>query len=88
MIAELGHFVLVMALVVGTVQAVAPIYLARRAPELALAVASRAAFIQCALIFLAFIALTYGFVRSDFSLAVVFANSHIAKPMLYKIAGV
>ena len=88
MIAELGHFVLVMALVVATVQAVAPIYLARRAPELALAVASRAAFIQCALIFLAFIALTYGFVRSDFSLAVVFANSHIAKPMIYKIAGV
>jgi cytochrome c-type biogenesis protein CcmF len=88
MIAELGHFVLVMALVVATVQAVAPIYLARRAPELALAVASRAAFIQCALIFLAFIALTYGFVRSDFSLAVVFANSHIAKPMIYKIGGV
>ena len=34
MIAELGHFVLVMALVVATVQAVAPLYLARRASDI------------------------------------------------------
>jgi cytochrome c-type biogenesis protein CcmF len=88
MIAELGHFVLVVALVVAAVQAVAPIYLARTAPDIALSIASRASYLQFILILLAFAALSYGFVRSDFSLAVVFANSHVAKPLIYKIAGV
>jgi cytochrome c-type biogenesis protein CcmF len=88
MIAELGHFVLVVALVVAAVQAIAPIYLARTAPDIALSIASCASYIQFILILLAFAALSYGFVRSDFSLAVVFANSHVAKPLIYKIAGV
>ena len=88
MIAELGHFVLVLALVVAAVQAIAPIYLARTAPDIALSIASRASYLQFILILLAFAALSYGFVRSDFSLAVVFANSHVAKPLIYKIAGV
>ena len=88
MIAELGHFVLVVALVVAAVQAIAPIYLARTAPDIALSIASRASYFQFILILLAFAALSYGFVRSDFSLAVVFANSHVAKPLIYKIAGV
>ena len=88
MIAELGHFVLVLALVVAAVQAIAPIYLARTAPDIALSIARRASYLQFILILLAFAALSYGFVRSDFSLAVVFANSHVAKPLIYKIAGV
>ncbi|MBL6641864.1 MAG: heme lyase CcmF/NrfE family subunit [PS1 clade bacterium] len=88
MIAELGHFFLVLALVVAAVQAIAPIYLARTAPDIALSIASRASYLQFILILLAFAALSYGFVRSDFSLAVVFANSHVAKPLIYKIAGV
>jgi cytochrome c-type biogenesis protein CcmF len=88
MIAELGHFILVLALAVALVQAIAPLYLARLSVDTALHVAQRAALIQGGLILLAFAALTYGFVRSDFSLAVVFANSHIAKPLMYKIAGV
>ena len=37
---------------------------------------------------LAFGCLTYAFVTSDFSVAVVAANSHTLKPMLYKISGV
>jgi cytochrome c-type biogenesis protein CcmF len=36
----------------------------------------------------AFLALAVAFVRSDFSIAYVAANSHTAKPLLYKIAGV
>jgi cytochrome c-type biogenesis protein CcmF len=79
---------LVVALVVAAVQAIAPIYLARTAPDIALSIASRASYLQFILILLAFAALSYGFVRSDFSLAVVFANSHVAKPLIYKIAGV
>ena len=88
MIAEFGHFVLVLALAVALVQAIAPLYLMQRDTALALPLARRAALAQFILVMLAFLALTYGFVRSDFSLAVVFANSHVAKPLIYKIAGV
>ena len=88
MIAEFGHFVLVLALAVALVQALAPLYLMQRDTALALPLARRAALAQFILVLLAFLALTYGFVRSDFSLAVVFANSHVAKPLIYKIAGV
>ena len=88
MIAEFGHFVLVLALAVALVQALAPLYLMQRETALALPLARRAALAQFILVLLAFLALTYGFVRSDFSLIVVFANSHVAKPLIYKIAGV
>jgi cytochrome c-type biogenesis protein CcmF len=93
MIAEFGHFILVLALAAALLQAVAPLYLMRQreaapALPLALSLAQRAALAQFILVLLAFLALTYGFVRSDFSLALVFANSHVAKPLIYKIAGV
>ena len=99
MIAELGHFALVLALVLAAVQGVAPLAVGRQGgsalqPALqpglqpALLLAQRAAFAQLALIFISFTALTYAFVVSDFSLAVVVANSHVAKPLVYKIAGV
>ena len=51
-------------------------------------VADMSARAQFGLVLIAFGALTYSFVVSDFSLAVVYANSHIAKPLVYKIAGV
>lgn len=95
MIVELGHFALVLALVLATLQAVVPHWimgvLARqdaRHENLALPIARRAAYGQLIVLLLAFAALTYAFVRSDFSLAVVVANSHVAKPLMYKIAGV
>ena len=88
MIAELGHFALVLALVLAAVQGIAPMALMRRANDSALGLAQRAAYAQLALIFISFLALTYSFVVSDFSLAVVTANSHVAKPLVYKIAGV
>jgi cytochrome c-type biogenesis protein CcmF len=53
-----------------------------------MAFGTRIAIAQAALLVLAFAALTYGFVVSDFSLAVVFQNSHSLKPMLYKVSGV
>ncbi len=88
MIAELGHFVLVLALSVALVQAMMPLYAMQRAENAALAIARRASIAQFALLLLAFGALSYSFVRSDFSLLVVATNSHAAKPMIYKIAGV
>ncbi|HCW83915.1 MAG TPA: heme lyase NrfEFG subunit NrfE, partial [Rhodobacteraceae bacterium] len=53
-----------------------------------MAVAEPAAKMQFLFTGFAFAALTYAFVTSDFSLRLVWLNSHSAKPMLYKISGV
>lgn len=88
MMTEIGHFALVLAFAVAIVQTVLPMIGAlRRWPDW-MAVAEPAATAQLLLVALSFGALTHAFVTSDFSLALVVANSHSAKPMLYKITGV
>ncbi|EPX78375.1 Cytochrome c heme lyase subunit CcmF [Salipiger mucosus DSM 16094] len=88
MVTELGHFALILAAMVACVQAVIPMVGAYRRWPGWMAVAEPAATAQFGLVALAFAALTHAFVTSDFSLQVVVANSHSAKPMLYKISGV
>ena len=88
MIAELGHFALVLALGVALLQASLPMVGAQKGWSGWMAVGQPAAITQFLLIGFAFAALTHGFVTSDFSLRVVWANSHTDKPMLYKISGV
>ena len=88
MIAETGHYALILALGVAIVQTVLPLLGARlRDPQLA-AVAAPAAQMQFLLIAISFIALTTAYVTSDFSVENVWRNSHSAKPLLYKISGV
>jgi cytochrome c-type biogenesis protein CcmF len=88
MIAETGHYALILALGVAIVQTMLPLLGARlRDPQLA-AVAAPAAQMQFILIAIAFVALTTAYVTSDFSIANVWQNSHSAKPLLYKISGV
>ena len=88
MIDELGAFALVLALVMSAAQ-VALSVAGRVRRSLALAGAGEGAaagaFIGVAV---AFAALMHAFVTSDFSVSNVAANSHSAKPLLYKIAGV
>ncbi|WP_116131495.1 heme lyase CcmF/NrfE family subunit [Tropicimonas sp. IMCC34043] len=88
MIAELGHFALILAGLVALVQMIVPLIGAHRLWPGWMAVAVPAAILQFALVATAFGALTYSFVTSDFSLRLVVLNSHTAKPMLYKVAGV
>ena len=88
MIAEIGQFVLVLALILAAVQAVVPMIGAARGDGTLMAFGNRMAIAQAVLLVLAFVALMHGFVVSDFSLAVVFQNSHSLKPMLYKVSGV
>ena len=88
MIAETGHFALVLALIVALVQGTVPMVGAARRHAGLMAVARPAAVIQFALVAIAFAALTHAYVTSDFSLINVARNSHSVKPMLYKIAGV
>src|SRR5262245_54099353 len=88
MIVEIGHFALLLALAVALVQAALPAWGARTGDGRLMQVAEPAAFAQLGLIALAFLALTYAYVTSDFSVENVWANSHSAKPLLYKISGV
>ena len=88
MIAEFGHYALVLALVLALVQAIVPIVGVRKNDPVLMAVAGPTAVAQLFFIALAFGALTICYVRSDFSVVNVFENSHSAKPLIYKISGV
>ena len=88
MIAELGHYALVLALALALVQASVPIIGARRNDPALMAVAGPTAVAQLCFVAIAFGALIMCYVRSDFSVVNVFENSHSAKPLIYKISGV
>ena len=88
MIAETGHFALILALAVALFQFAVPLYGAYRGDAAVMRMAAPAALAQLSLIVIAFAALTHAYVTSDFSVQNVFENSHSAKPLLYKISGV
>ena len=88
MIAETGHFALILALLVALIQASLPMIGANRRDPALMALAGRAALIQCALTATAFAALVWCYATGDFSVLNVAANSHDDKPLLYKISGV
>jgi len=87
-IAEIGQFVLILALVLAGIQATVPLWGVARSDAAMMRLADRTAIGQVMALLAAFAALTHGFVTSDFSLEVVFQNSHSLKPMLYKVSGV
>ncbi|MFZ7089671.1 heme lyase CcmF/NrfE family subunit [Primorskyibacter sp. 2E233] len=88
MVTELGHFALILAFFVAMVQMIVPLVGAHKRWPAWMAVGEPAATAQFLLVALAFASLTYAFVTSDFSLRLVYMNSHSAKPMLYKVSGV
>jgi cytochrome c-type biogenesis protein CcmF len=88
MTVELGHFALVLALVMTLAQSVLPLIGARRNEAALMAAGSSASLAAFTLVVLAFSALTAAHVTSDFSVANVFENSHTLKPLLYKFTGV
>ncbi|MBS0341385.1 MAG: c-type cytochrome biogenesis protein CcmF, partial [Proteobacteria bacterium] len=86
--AELGHFCLILALLVAAVQAVLPLAGAALQRPRWMAVAKPAARLQCLLVVLAFAALTWCFVDNDFSVRYVATNSNSALPLAYRMAAV
>lgn len=88
MIAEIGHFALILALGVAILQAVVPLVGARRDDPVLMGLAGPASAVQFLLVAVAFAALTHAYVTSDFSVLNVAQNSHTDKPMLYKVSGV
>ena len=87
MIAEIGHYALVLALGLALVQATLPLVGAARNDAALIGLAPPAACAQFLFVTVAFAALINGYVTSDFSIANVAANSHSSKPLIYKISG-
>ena len=88
MIAEAGHYALVLALVLALIQSVVPVIGARLRDPALMNVARSTALTQFAFTAVSFTALTWLHVTSDFSVTNVFENSHSLKPMIYKLTGV
>jgi cytochrome c-type biogenesis protein CcmF len=88
MIAEIGHYALVLALALALVQATLPMIGARLGDRTLMGIAEPVAVVQFLFVALSFAALTALYVTSDFSVANVFENSHSQKPLIYKISGV
>jgi cytochrome c-type biogenesis protein CcmF len=84
MIAEIGHYALVLALALALVQSVVPLIGWRSRDDGLMAVAAPAAIAQFAFVALSFAMLTWCYVASDFSVRTVFENSHSAMPLIFK----
>ncbi|MFL5168060.1 MAG: heme lyase CcmF/NrfE family subunit [Microvirga sp.] len=88
MIAEVGHYALVLALALALIQGTAPIVGAWKGDAVLMGVTATTALAQFAFVAAAFAALTAAYVVSDFSVANVFENSHSAMPLIYKFTSV
>ncbi len=88
MIVEAGHFALILALVVAMVQFAVPLWGSYKSDPILMRLAIPAAQTQLMLLGISFLSLTWAYVTSDFSVMNVYANSHSAKPLFFKISGV
>ena len=88
MTAELGHFALILALLVSILQSTVPLVGAQRRHYSWIALAQPTAILQFLLVALAFGCLVHVYLISDFSVVNVVSNSHTDKPLIYKISGV
>ena len=88
MLPELGQVALVLALLVALLQAVLPLAGAHRGVTPWMAVARPAAYVQLALVALAYALLTHAFIAQDFSVGYVAQHSNTLLPMVYRITAV
>ncbi|OSZ67701.1 heme lyase CcmF/NrfE family subunit [Hydrogenophaga sp. IBVHS2] len=88
MIPEIGHFALVLALVMALVQSVLPLWGAQTGHSGWMRLATPAATAQCLLLLVAYACLTQAFVASDFSVKLAAQHSHTALPLIYRITAV
>ncbi|HEX3066421.1 MAG TPA: heme lyase CcmF/NrfE family subunit, partial [Dongiaceae bacterium] len=87
MIVELGHFALVLALVVALAQTALPLWGAQINNARLMSLARPAALAQLLCILVAFGALLQAYIACDFSVAVVAHNSNAQQPLIYRMAG-
>ena len=86
MIPELGHFALILALLVALVQGTLPLLGAAIASPRLMALARPAARAQALLVAIAFGCLAWSFISNDFSVQNVATNSNSQLPLAYRIA--
>ena len=86
MIAEIGHFALVLAMIVALVQSVLPMAGAARGNHSWMATAAPSAIVQFLCTAVAFGCLLYSFSVSDFTVINVAQNSNSLQPMIYKVS--
>jgi len=87
-IPEIGHFALILALLVALVQGSFPIIGAARGNAVWMGLARPAARAQFLLISVAFLCLAYAFATMDYSVTYVASNSNSKLPLQYRIAAV
>ena len=86
MIPELGHFAMILALLLAVAQAVFPLVGAHRGVREWMAVARPAAFGQALFVTFAWGCLVWSFVTNDFSVVNVAQNGNTLLPVPYKVA--
>jgi cytochrome c-type biogenesis protein CcmF len=86
MIPELGHFALILALLVASVQSTVPLVGAAIGAPRLMALARPTARVQALLVALAFGCLAWSFVSNDFSVQNVATNSNSQLPLQYRFA--
>ena len=86
MLAEVGQFALILALLLALVQAAAPLWGAHRGDGVLMAVGRQAALLQGVFVSLAFACLAYLYVTCDFSVSLVAEHSHTTQPLPYRLA--
>ncbi len=87
MLVEIGHFALVLALLVAAVQGTAPLIGAAARSRALMDLARPSALLQLGLVALSYAVFIHAHIVSDFSVRNVFENSSLSKPMLYKVTG-
>jgi cytochrome c-type biogenesis protein CcmF len=85
-IPELGHFALILALLVATAQAAVPLVGAAYGEPRLMALAKPAARVQFLLVVIAFACLAASFIGNDFSVQNVATNSNSELPLRYRFA--
>ena len=88
MIAEIGHFALILALVLALIQGIVPLIGAHRRQPAWMAVAQPAALGQALFVVISFICLTILFIQNDFSVDYVARQSNTELPLQYRISSV
>jgi len=88
MIPEIGHYALIVALLVALVQSIVPLAGAQRGDAAWMASARMTAAAQAALVLVAFGCLTHAFVTNDFSVSYVAQHSNSLLPLEYRVAAV
>src|ERR1051325_10242513 len=88
MIAELGHYALMLALGLALIQGTMPIVGTRTNDPVLMSIAAPTALAQFAFVAMAFTALAICYVISDFSVLNVFENSNSQMPFIYRLTSI